>query len=69
MATANFLGRILGIMMMVNNTGCDVRPHPTFFLLLPLLPKGSGGGGVLPYMSYMGMCPVNGMVFRQLSQG
>ena len=28
---------------------------------LPILP---GGGGVLPYMGYIGMCAVKGMVFK-----
>ena len=30
---------------------------------------GGGGGGALPYMGYIGICAVKGMVFKQFTLG
>ena len=31
--------------------------------------RGGGGGGVLPYMGYIGMCRGEGYVFKQFTLG
>ena len=45
--------------------------HIWVHTMLTLIP-GGGGGGVLPYMDYIGMCrcaAVKGMVFKQFTLG
>ena len=39
---------------------------PVMFCVLLLL---SPGGGVLPYMGFIGMCRCEGMVFKQFTPG
>ena len=39
---------------------------PVMFCVLFLL---SPGGGVLPYMGFIGMCRCEGMVFKQFTPG
>ena len=43
----------------------DSRDHLRLVITKPL----EGGGGELPYMGYIGMCPVKGMVFKQFTLG
>ena len=40
---------------------------PVMFRVLFLLSP--GGGGVLPYMGFIGMCRCEGMVFKQFTPG